>query len=353
MISATCHELGVNFGELDSGTGFIPPEVLDAYGIDQLDDVRVLSGGRVNTSYASVVGNTTSVFQRLADKSFGESTVASHHVGWHLAQQGWSAPSFIPTRHGTLAITDAAGNTWRQQTFIDSDGRLPAQLTVDTVAAAGTMLGKWHKVVQHIPLVPQITATTLHDTEYHSQRLKNYRDQLPAKHLKILAKQVLDAYETLPIQDDATEQVVHGDPKLDNMLFRDSLPFTLIDFDTLMIGSPWWDVGDMMRSVLAHQFRSGNSPDPAELRLLTDAYRDAAGLAMSKEDTYLCAMQSTGKIALELSMRYLYDTVDNNYFQWNGGNEESRHNYLGNRARLQYRVAQIALGYTKNERNRE
>ena len=46
------------------------------------------------------------------------------------------------------------------------------------------------------------------------------------------------------------QQVIHGDPKLGNILFDKSGPTikAIIDWDTFMVGTPWIDFGDMVRS---------------------------------------------------------------------------------------------------------
>jgi Ser/Thr protein kinase RdoA (MazF antagonist) len=155
-------------------------------------------------------------------------------------------------------------------------------------------------------------------------------------------------FEELPAQEATTQQVIHGDPKLDNMLFRNGIPFTLIDFDTLMEDSPWVDVGDLLRSVIGKRLTAGDRIDTDLLEQFSTTYHNNAHLAESADLSYRHAMQATARIATELAMRYLLDIYEEDYFSWDNKSFESRRDNHIPRIELQLNVAKLAVELAGN-----
>src|SRR6185295_10097166 len=69
----------------------------------------------------------------------------------------------------------------------------------------------------------------------------------------------------------APRRVAHFDAKLDNILFAAGDPVALVDFDTIMPGAWFWDVGDLLRS--GASTAAEDDPDPERAVVVPERYR--------------------------------------------------------------------------------
>jgi len=131
-----------------------------------------------------------------------------------------------------------------------------------------------------------------------------------------LAASVLPASLQFP---DATVQVVHGDPKLNNMMFdNQGKGLCLIDLDTVGRRSVFEDIGDGLRSWCN---KAGENNAEASF---DGAFMDAAlagySEAVSGDDTSTFRNQAALaviQIAIELAARFTCDIMEESYFGWN------------------------------------
>lgn len=323
----------------------LPPAVRRAYDIS--DDVVVerLSGGLVNDTLLVRDQGERTIMRRLSPILGHTLLQDAEVVGNHLIEHGWEAPSNLPTVDGDPHTKDEAGLVWHRMPFIASDGKSPAKPSTELSAAAGTMIGGWHATVRKLDYVPRFSIPNFHNTEYYAAKLTDQLTAMPDRAAYTLAGELLNRYSMLPEQDDKTSQLIHGDPKLDNMLFRDGKPFTLIDFDTVMHGSRWLDVGDFLRSITGKLLVSESAGNASEAFIQT--YHEAGELDISVDEATHRAHRATGQIALELGMRYLSDIVDKEkYFSWDPSRHNSRRDNHLERTELQLQVAELALKAT-------
>ena len=192
-----------------------------------------------------------------------------------LGQYGWEVPQPQYASNGKAYTTDLQGSVWRRSSFIESDGKIPETCTTGLVTATASLLGKWHRDMASSNYEPVFALPHFHDTEYYAEQLRAIRPKLPAE-TAVLADEFLQRYADLPALPNVPAQLIHGDPKLDNMLYRAGKPFTLIDFDTVMRGSTWLDVGDLLRSLAGKRQREGGALDKSELAMFSEAYYFAA-----------------------------------------------------------------------------
>jgi Ser/Thr protein kinase RdoA (MazF antagonist) len=132
-------------------------------------------------------------------------------------------------------------------------------------------------------------------------------------------------------------RTVHGDPKLDNVLFDSASgrAVGLVDLDTVQPGLLHYDLGDCLRSACNPAGES--PPDPAAARfdlelaraILASYLAETRGFLTAAELDYL--PEAIRLIPLELGMRFLADHFDGDrYFKV----EYRGHNLL--RARTQF-----------------
>lgn len=327
--------------ELTANKLEIPEQVRSAYQIGEDVTVERLHGGLVNDTLLVQSEEHAIVLRRLSNVMHADVLADTQTVSDHLITQGWEAPTNLRTTEGALHVVDEAGFTWHSMNFIPSDGRTP-QPSPDLPAAAGDLLGSWHASMRSLDYQPRFGLQHFHDTPFHASKLI---DSLPEQSsaARELAHSILRSYVTLPADVEMSRQLIHGDPKLDNMLFRDGKPFTLIDFDTIMKDSVWTDVGDFLRSLTGKLLTTEGAE--AGISDFVSAYREAGNVALSPDHAAHQALRHTGRIALELGMRYLCDIVDDqNYFSWSVERFATRQDNHLERAQLQLDVSQYVIG---------
>lgn len=325
----------------------IPFDVLEAYELGGEIRIERLGGGLVNEAILVSSSDNKSVFRKLSpllDPSLLTDTTV---IGDHLYERGWEAPRNLPTTNGDLYVKDGLGSIWHRMNFIGSDGRTPAAIQPSLSSQVGELLGGWHITMRELDYVPQFSMPHFHDTAWQAHKTEMLIGCLPDNDSRAMAKEFICAYRRLPTVIDQPPQIIHGDPKLDNMLFRDGTPFTLIDFDTIMYDQPWTDVGDFLRS-LTGKLMGSAGVEPA-IDDFIKSYHESGEVAITRAEAIDCSLYATARIALELGMRYLCDIVDGDkYFSWNRDTFSSRRDNHYHKANLQRNVAQLVLQLTKS-----
>ena len=118
--------------------------------------------------------------------------------------------------------------------------------------------------------------------------------------------------------------MIHGDPRTANMLFRDGRPFTFIDWDTLMWGSVWMDIGDLIRSLVEDAAVHYYLCSAADIAAFCTGYHRANAIAAHPRSFMDAALVAAKYITLELAARYLNDIVEDYYWVWDQGRYDSR-----------------------------
>lgn len=320
----------------------IPTDVRASYDISDQATVDRLSGGLVNDALVVTDRGETTVLRRLSDRLDPIVVEDTGVVSDHLNLNGWEAPSIRPTVTGDLHMQDSAGLTWHRMDFIASDGAVPEKYDETLLRAAGQLIGDWHTTTRQLDYQPRFKIPHFHDTPYHADKMAKLAGDMPDCSTRFLARSLVQLYGILPPESAQTPQIIHGDPKLDNMLFRGGQPFTLIDLDNVMRDSILTDVGDSLRSYAGKSMQSGQSEPPVDTFVV--AYGEAGELGMSEDEAAQMSLRATGRIALELGMRYLCDIVDTDkYFSWDPANFDSRRDNHYSKATLQLSVASYAL----------
>lgn len=315
-----------------------PPEIIAAYQLDSAATITRLPGGHVNQTYrVDTPAGESSILQRISGELDPRSFRDADVVSAHLLSAGWDVPIALPTRDGSLFASDATKVIWRQLRYITSDEAVPEDETNDLMYAMGDMLGRWHRDVRTLKYVPQFGIPHFHDTRYYATRFRDRFEGLPDVECRELGTQLLALCEQHDIVTEQGLQVIHGDPKWANALFRGGAPHALIDFDTLLQGSIWIDIGDFLRSAIARRIKNNSDRPLAVIEPFMEGYAAAYDLQMPLERAMRIAALSTACIASELGIRYL-DDIDGSYFSAIPEGSTRRDNHFG-RAQLQWQVA--------------
>jgi aminoglycoside phosphotransferase (APT) family kinase protein len=222
---------------------------------------------------------------------------AIHHnieaVVTHLRARGVEAPRLL----GTF-------DRWRIMDWLPGESfSVP---TPERVRSAASLLARFHAGLDDLAHTFVGTRAGLHDTERHLQALAAVLPQADAR-VRAVGLEIL-AQSIAPLRD-SDVRIVHGDPKLNNFLFRAGVAVALIDLDTVHPGSRLLELGDALRSWC----NAGGEDDTGAT--FSVALFDAACSGYGIDDRQAC-LRATHRIAVELAARFCKDAVTEQYFAW-------------------------------------
>jgi len=314
-----------------------PPEIEKAYYADGIVSESILTGGIVNTTLLIKDKNQQkSILQRLSPIYDESMAVDFDVVSDHLQLDGWEVANAIKSRDGNSFEKDSEGRLWRSFTYIESDGVVPEPSLEANIALSG-LLGSLHNSLSTLDYSPQFALPHFHETTYYSDKLEGLLLGLDARNVRELGVKCISLVRENSIPNEP-RQLIHGDPKLTNALYRDGSPFTFIDFDTLMKGNPLIDVGDMLRSITGKELAKNSDFNTAQIEPIIEAYYETAKPSEKAAQFIKQALNAGQVIALELGIRYLIDSVENEYFEWDYEQFESRSAHNIARAKIQWQT---------------
>jgi Ser/Thr protein kinase RdoA (MazF antagonist) len=322
--------------------------VLNEYGLATSELVPIV-GGLINLTWrVSAPSGLHFVLQRLHAIFPPEVNLNLERVTRHLAARGRLTPRLVATLSDRWWVEDA-GATWRLMTYID--GASFATLTNQRHAsAAGQLLGEFHQAGQDFTETLPFVRLPVHDPQRH---FANLRDTLRAasghRHqdaVESIATSIASAFKALPPVVVTPLRLVHGDPKLSNLLFDSTwTPRCMVDLDTVGFAPLVYELGDA--------FRSWCNPEPedsAHASFQLSLFEAAvAGYAKAMHGTVSDPeihgiVTATEMIYLELAARFANDAINENYFGWDPTRYPSRGDHNLARARNQLLAARSLAG---------
>ena len=313
-----------------------------------VSDVREYGNGNVNDTFLVTVGRTHPargpeapeiqqfILQRLNTEVFrqpalimGNLATVTEHVGQRLHLQPLSpgrrfeVPRPLLTPDGRDHVRDSAGSFWRALSFINRAETFDVIKDRDHGREVGYALGLFHHLVADLPA--HRLADTLPGFHVTPGYLRQYDEVLAARGapqsaevafcLKFIEERRDWAHvlEKAKQQGDLKERVVHGDPKVNNVMLdtvtREAV--ALVDLDTVKPGLVHYDIGDCLRSgcnPLGEETGDweGVRFDPDLGRAILEGYLSWARDFLSDQDyTYL--YDGIRLLAFELGLRFFTD----------------------------------------------
>lgn len=308
-------------------------KILRRYSIGPVTEVRRASSGLMHGTWLVAAEGGRFVLQRLHHKLATPEILHDFRaVTEHLSARGLPAPRLVQTTDGEGVAHDDEGRWWRLSTYVDGE-------THDAVRSPGQaeqgarMLARFHKAMQDIDHRFE-SAHPLHDTEGHLRRLREAAAApAHAEALSTVAQEVaeVDAQLTpLLLPASLPRRVVHGDPKISNVLFQGDTAVALLDLDTCTRHTVLVDLGDAVRSWC----RDGHEDE--RQHFLLDRFEAilrgyaAEGPPLTPEERAHLGLAGR-LITLELASRFLRDVLEDEYFAWDDRRFPDRRSH--NRAR--------------------
>lgn len=344
----------------------IPSVVLSAYEIGKVKGIRIITDGLVHKTYELDTTTGQYILQRLhpilASKAIGQDFLA---VTRYLEQQGFPTPRAVLSKRGKVLVRDSK-DVWRMQTKLS--GRTLSVLKDTRMArACGEIYARFHSVMDGFSYTFK-SKKILHETEkVYASFIKTVDvamdavsgEVAPGFSLGEIADEVEFIRRELPkyfLPSTLPMRVIHGDPKISNILFNSVSPpakgglggvwraSAIIDLDTCNRRPLLVELGDAFRS-----WCGGAEDNPRNtfslpiFRAAWGGYKKGAGDMMTKRELQYVA-SAIGTITLELAARFLTDYFDDNYFGWDSSRYPSRRAH--NLARARGQIAEF-IDYQK------
>ncbi len=328
--------------------------------------------GNVNDTYLAIFRTTFSeervIVQRINKRVFNHPEwimenmrVVTDHVHRRLEREAdqadriWQLPRVIPARDGKDFVISDDGEYWRMITLIASATAHDTAQGAEHALEVGAVLGQFHRLISDLDPVrlrdtlPGFHVTPLYLKKYDDTiRLKDVAARLDASvearrlsRFVEARRELAGVLETARERGDLSLRLMHGDPKVTNIMIDDftGKGTSIVDLDTVKPGLIHYDFGDALRSVC--------NPAGEEAEKLTDVYFDvdlceavikgymsyARDFLTAADRRYL--FDSIRLITFELGLRFFQDYLAGNpYFKVR--HEEQN---LG-RARIQFRLCE-------------
>lgn len=328
-------------------TDLPPPRMLRAWG---LADARVspLGSGLINCTWLLEAGARRLVMQQLNPVFPPIVNEDIRVVTAHLRAKGLIAPELLAAEDGRY-WQEYEGSTWRLMTWVAGTSHERIS-TVAQAREAGALLARFHRALDDLRHEFRNTRPGVHDTPRHLASLRRALSEHSAHPQHAAVRQLADevlalaaALEPLPA---LPNRAVHGDPKINNILFDpvSDKALCLIDLDTLGRMPLPLELGDAFRS-----WCNPRGEDEQRSIFSLEFFRGAAeGYASGAAgwitpEEYSSIVPATLTIYVELAARFLADALNENYFGWDASRYPSRsvHNQL--RAASQMAAARSLL----------
>ena len=244
----------------------------------QIANVQSFGSGNINDTFLVTLQGIESkhfVLQRINTNVFREPKMVmqnmqiySNHVRDRLAKhpldRQWEVPQVLLTKQGKDYWQTDSGEFWRSLSFIEDSQSFDAIANREQAQEVGYALGIFHHLTSD--LAPEQLFDTLEGFHITPRYLQQYEEILDKEISKQMSKRspevdyclrLIDDYKGLAyLLEDAKAagklplRTMHGDPKVNNILFdrQTNLALSVVDLDTIKAGLVHYDIGDCLRS---------------------------------------------------------------------------------------------------------
>ena len=318
-------------------------QALAAWGLADAGLSR-LPGGLINQSLlVAPAGGVRAVLQRLHPVFPPEVNDNIECLTDALAAQGTVTPRLLRTQAGATSH-QCDGAVWRLLSHVDGHSVQSLQAPAEA-RAAGELLGRFHAALAHWDGTLPHVRPGVHVPSRHFQALREALDAHGGHRLHpaiaALAHEILAAADAITPWPEIPVRLVHGDPKISNLLFDAAgRGLCLVDLDTLARGPLVPELGDA--------FRSWCNPGPEDadearfdLALFAAAIEGYAvhGRQFLHAAETVALVDGTRLIYLELAARFAADALHERYFGWDDLRYPARGEHNLARARNQWQAA--------------
>lgn len=260
-----------------------------------------LGQGHINDTWLVTVPEGRYVLQRISAAVFPDPAGVARKVAAvvdHLRHRGGIVAPVLQTAANGKRWVEREDGVWRLWTFVADARTLQALERPAQGVAAGRAFGEVQIALADLPeAVPEPIPGFM--------QLDHYLRELDAapptgERQADEALTLIDARRDLAGTFPVGQRLVHGDCKVNNLLFRDDDSVAcVIDLDTVMHGHWAWDFGDLARSAAA----DGERFDIARFAAVAEGFVGSGAAPEAREALVLAPRY----VAVMLAVRFLTD----------------------------------------------
>lgn len=234
---------------------------------DEIKNSTLITNGTVNMTTFHIGLNKKYILQRINPTVFKKpikvmenikeyNYIAKKVIGSDGVYNKWIVPNMYYSEQNQPYYIDELDNLWRLYDYIDGNVYVKP-VSLDHVSKLGIGLAKMHSLLKALNHT-QINSFSehFHDICYYYKVYKDINDDNSYNDLEIYCKKMIDQNCRYMIKrfnehSNLTKQIIHGDPKIGNMVFhkKDNSVITFIDLDTLYYAPLVIDICDCLRSI--------------------------------------------------------------------------------------------------------
>jgi hypothetical protein len=248
-------------------------------------------GGHINTAFrvTDPAADTTYLLQRLNPRVFPDggavvrnvARVTDHLTRVNRALSPESARFALTlhfTRQGEPGVRAPDGAWWRLYTFIEGARAVERPGTAEEAYQIGCGFGRFHRQMWGYAGPPlELVLPGFHDTPARLKRLHEVVRADPAGRVREAGPELERIHQSRRAAESLTgllgdgtlpARIAHNDAKASNVLLdaRSGEALAVVDLDTVMPGTPLFDVGDLIRSVTCNVAEDHPVPSEVEVR---------------------------------------------------------------------------------------
>nr|MCR5543801.1 aminoglycoside phosphotransferase family protein [Eubacterium sp.] len=228
---------------------------------DEVSTVTLLSGGHINKTYLIETDAGNYICQCI-NKCMDIDLLENNYRLYSEAceRNAREYPKILKSEEGSYFVTDNDGDKWRMYPVIEGEV-LTNPLSEAELYECGKGLARMHEILSSVSAKPDAVYPHLHDLEFYYEKYKRLinnsgtpeneinsepedsREAEPDNKRDNDLEILIDKrYMEIPYYKAQCTDVIHGDAKLANILFRAGKAVAFIDFDTVMMGSRFEDI---------------------------------------------------------------------------------------------------------------
>lgn len=303
-------------------------------GGQNIQAITPLGNGLINDTYQVNSNSSGFVLQRINTHVFPhpEQLIANmRQLGQHISRQPADSvhlqiPQLIANDNQQAIFQDADGACWRAMQLVEPAESRERLSNANEAEQIGFALGHFHQLCSNLPTgllhdtLPGFHITPGYYRQYQQLAPTDVHKQHSAETAFCRAyiekfQDKMAVLEHARQQGILTDRVIHGDPKLNNFLFKpgSNRIVSLIDLDTVKPGLVHYDIGDCLRSC-CHQPQDNRFDTDCCQTILTSYLQEAGEFFTPADHTYL--YDAILLIPFELGLRFFTDYLQGNpYFR--------------------------------------
>jgi Ser/Thr protein kinase RdoA (MazF antagonist) len=298
-----------------------PPNVLAAFSIAP-ESLRGIGAGLINQTWMGRDAHgARCVLQRVNPVFPAEIHYDIDAVTRHLVAKGLATPVLIRSRAGALWY-EHDGSVWRALTYIDGTS-YEALENAGQAREAGLILATFHSALCDLDHEFRHARLGVHDTARHlaelGAALEEHRAHASFHKAAALGADVLELAAEIDMTLEPTDRIVHGDPKISNVVFTSDgrRAICLIDLDTVARMPVALELGDAFRSWCNPKTEDARSA-AFQLPLFAAAIAGyaAGSKGLLKPAEWQAIPRAIFRITVELAARFCADALRERYFGW-------------------------------------